>query len=92
MFLGHDKQYVCSSIGVQTYSSRELSQSGACGSNDLLVGYVDINLARCGLRETYVIAINLRLWLCPKSNGETEQLLTCPHATPVERPEDVSGA
>ena len=39
--VGHDKQYVCSSIGVQTYSSRELSQSGACGSNDLLVGYVD---------------------------------------------------
>ena len=42
--VGHDKQYVCSSIGVQTYSSRELSQSGASGSNDLLVGYVDINL------------------------------------------------
>ena len=52
--VGHDKQYVCSSIGVQTYSSRELSQSGACGSNDLLVGYVDINFSSMWVTESYV--------------------------------------
>ena len=82
--MGHDKQYVCSSIGVQTYSSRELSQSGAWGSNDLLVGYVDINFSSLWVMRNlrHLIAINLHSWLCPESNGETEQLLTCLYAAP----------
>ena len=90
--MGHDKQYVCSSIGVQTYSSRELSQSGACGSNDLLVGYVDINLARCGLRNlrhtTQFLSFDCEVHERTKN---LSRVLTCPHAIPVERPEGASG-
>ena len=77
--VGHDKQYVCSSIGVQTYSSRELSQSGACGSNDLLVGYVDINLARCGLRNLrHTTQNSCRCFVCPWDERRT--LSYCCHA------------
>ena len=90
--VGHGKQYVCSSIGVQTYSSRELSQSGACGSNDLLVGYVDINLARCGLRNlrhtTQFLSFDCEVHERTKN---LSRVLTCPHAIPVERPEGASG-
>ena len=90
--VGHDKQYVCSSIGVQTYSSRELSQSGACGSNDLLVGYVDINLARCGLRNLRLTTQFLSLFcVVPWWTKNPEPLLSCPYAIPVERPEGASG-
>ena len=68
--VGHDKQYVCSSIGVQTYSSRELSQSGACGSNDLLVGYVDINFSLMSVTESYVTQRKLLSLFCMSMMNE----------------------
>ena len=77
--VGHDKQYVCSSIGVQTYSSRELSQSGACGSNDLLVGYVDINFGPMWVTESYVTQRKLLSLVCV-SHDERRTLSRCCHA------------
>ena len=77
--VGHDKQYVCSSIGVQTYSSRELSQSGAWGSNDLLVGYVDINFSSLWVMRNLRHHNAILVLICV-SDDERGTLSRCYHA------------